>query len=45
MKVHDGEGMLIIKTPLAGNKTFKVEINMVDHKCLASNVVEDKNWI
>lgn len=26
-------------------KTFKVEINQVDHKCLASTAKEDKIWL
>lgn len=38
MKVHDGKGRLIIKEQLEDNNTFKIEINMVDHKCLAPTV-------
>lgn len=45
MKVFDGEGRLIMRASLADNKTFKIEINMVDHQCLASTAVEDKNWL
>lgn len=45
MKVYNGEGRMILKAPLADNKTFKIEINMVDNKCLASATVKDKNWI
>lgn len=30
-KVYNGEGRMILKEPLADNKTFKNEINMVDH--------------
>lgn len=45
IKVHDGKGMLIMKAPLVDNNTFKVEINTVDHKCLTSTAVEDKNWL
>lgn len=44
MKVYHSDERLILKAPLAGNKIFKVEINPVDHKCLASTVEEDKNW-
>lgn len=45
MKVYHGDERLILKAPLENNRTFKVEINTVDHKCLASTGEEDKNWI
>lgn len=45
MKVLDDEGIFIMKASLADNKTFKIEINMVNHKCHASTIVKDKNWI
>lgn len=45
MKVYHGDGRLILKAPLADNRTFKEEINTVDHKCLSSTVREDKNWL
>lgn len=31
MKVYNGEGMMILKAPLANNKTFKIKVDMVDH--------------
>lgn len=31
IKVYNGEGRMILKAPLADNKTFKIKINMVDH--------------
>lgn len=43
MKVYNGEGRMILKAPLADNKTFKVEINTVDHQCLTPTAIEDKN--
>ncbi|XP_058752120.1 uncharacterized protein LOC131625257 [Vicia villosa] len=43
MWVYDGNESLIMKTPLTENKTFKVEINTVDHMCLSSTIVEDTN--
>lgn len=43
MKVYHGDERLILKAPWEDNGTFKVDINMVDHKCLASNIEEDKN--
>ena len=45
MKVYRADGRLIMKAPLAENKTFKVELNTSDHKCLASTTEEDKNWL
>lgn len=42
MNVYHGDGRLILKTPLTDKKTFKVEINTVDHKCIASIAEEDK---
>ncbi|XP_058727165.1 uncharacterized protein LOC131598600 [Vicia villosa] len=42
-KVYDGDRKMILKATLADNKTFKVEINTVDHKCLAFTAEEDKN--
>lgn len=45
MNVYNGEGRIILKTPLADNKTFKILIHVFDHKCLASTIVEDKNWL
>ncbi|XP_050897457.1 uncharacterized protein LOC127104311 [Lathyrus oleraceus] len=43
MKVFVSEGRLILRVPFVENKTFKIEINMVDHKCLSSTVKEDNN--
>lgn len=34
MKVYHSDGRLILKTPLADNEIFKVEINRVNRKCL-----------
>lgn len=31
MKVYTGEGRMILKALLTNNKTFKIDINMVDH--------------
>ena len=43
MKVYKADGRLIMKAPLAENKTFRVELNTSDHKCLALTTEEDKN--
>lgn len=45
LKMYNGERKMITKSPLEDNKTFKIKIDMVDHQCLASTVVEDKNWL
>lgn len=45
MKVYNYEGRMILKAPLANNKTFKIEIVMVDHQSLTSTIVENMNWI
>lgn len=42
-KVYNIDGRMILKAPLAYNKNFKIEIDMVDHRCLASGSLEDKN--
>lgn len=43
IKVYHGDVRLILKAPLAYNMTFKVEINIVDRKYLASTAEEDNN--
>ena len=43
MKVYHSDDMIILKEPLADNRTFKVEINLVDHKCFVSTVEKEKN--
>lgn len=45
MNVFDGEWILILRAPLEDNKTFKIEINMVEYQCLTSTVAEDKRWL
>ena len=44
-KVHNGERKMVLKAPLEDNKTFKVEINTINHQCLALTDVEDKNCL
>lgn len=36
---------MVLKAPLADKKTSKIEIDTVDHQCLSSTVIEDKNWL
>lgn len=45
MKVYDDERRMILKLLLSDNKTFKMEINMVDHQCLNSTVNGDKDQL
>lgn len=45
MKVYHSDGRMILKAPLADNRTLKIEIKPVDHKCLALIVEEDKNCL
>lgn len=45
MKVYHDNERLILKAPLEDNMTLKVEINLVDHKCLASTTKENNNWL
>lgn len=35
MRVLDPGGKLILKALMSQNKTFKIELNMIDHKGLA----------
>ena len=44
LSVFDKDGRLILKVPLSSNRTFKIDIQIGNHKCLAS-VVDDVNWI
>lgn len=44
MRVYDGEKRLVIKAPLAKNKTFKVVIQVMEHRCLATAVCKEE-WI
>lgn len=45
MKVYNCEGRMILKSPLTYNKSFKIKINTIDHQCVTSTVVEDKNLL
>lgn len=44
MRVYDVEKRSVIKAPLARNRTFKVGIQVMEHKCLATAVIQEE-WI
>lgn len=44
MRVYDGEKRLIIKAPLARNRTLKVGIQVMEHKCVATAISQEE-WI
>ncbi|KAK2359039.1 hypothetical protein QL285_096166 [Trifolium repens] len=43
MRLMDPNIKLILKAPMSKNRTFKIELNVMDHKCLAT-VVERDDW-
>jgi hypothetical protein len=45
LKIFDVENRLILKAPLSNNITFKIEINVIDHRCLASVTSTEENWL
>lgn len=44
LKVYDSSRHLILKAPLAKSRTFKVGVEMMEHKCLAT-AVKHKEWL
>lgn len=36
MRILDSGGRLILKAPMSQNITFKVELNVMEHKCLST---------
>ena len=36
LRVVDANGVLILKAPMAANRTFKVELKVMEHRCLAT---------
>ncbi|XP_019414559.1 PREDICTED: uncharacterized protein LOC109326317 [Lupinus angustifolius] len=43
LKIYNEEGNLILKAPLSQNKTFKIGIQLANHKCLKS--IADETWV
>ena len=44
MRVIDANGRLILKAPMSHNRTFKIELNVMEHKCLTTIAIMDE-WI
>ncbi|XP_073221582.1 uncharacterized protein [Cicer arietinum] len=38
LRVLDQNGVLILKAPMAANRTFKIELEIMEHRCLATAV-------
>ncbi|WVZ18406.1 hypothetical protein V8G54_005728 [Vigna mungo] len=45
IEVYDEKQRLIIKAPLARNRTFKVNLNAVEIQCLAAEGGNEKEWL
>ncbi|XP_050898040.1 uncharacterized protein LOC127104946 [Lathyrus oleraceus] len=44
LRVLDSNGVLILKAPMAANRTFKVELKVMEHRCLATAASRDE-WL
>ena len=44
MKVFDSKNMLILKAPLSKQRTFKINISVIEDKCLLFEV-KSENWL
>ncbi|XP_050893480.1 uncharacterized protein LOC127100379 [Lathyrus oleraceus] len=44
LRVLDSNGLLILKAPMAVNRTFKVELKVMEHRCLATAASIDE-WL
>ncbi|KAI5410182.1 hypothetical protein KIW84_055604 [Lathyrus oleraceus] len=42
MRVLDSNGRFILKAPMSQNRTFKIELNMMEHECLAITANRDE---
>lgn len=42
MRIHNSSGRLILKAYMSQNKTFKIELDMLEHKCLATTASRDE---
>ncbi|WVZ02284.1 hypothetical protein V8G54_023090 [Vigna mungo] len=45
IEVYDEKQRLIIKAPLARNRTFKINLNAVEVQCLAAEGTNEKEWL
>nr|XP_004516686.1 uncharacterized protein LOC101512199 [Cicer arietinum] len=44
LRVLDQNGVLILKAPMAANRTFKIELEIMEHRCLATATSRDE-WL
>jgi hypothetical protein len=44
LRVLDSNGVLILKAPMAANRTFKVELKVMEHRCLATTASREE-WL
>ncbi|XP_073225527.1 uncharacterized protein [Cicer arietinum] len=42
LRVLDQNGILILKAPMAANRTFKIELEIIEHRCLATAASRDE---
>lgn len=40
----DADGVLVLKAPMAPNRTFEVELKVMEHRCLATATSQEE-WI
>ena len=45
LEVYDTTKKMIIKSPLAKNKTFKVNLNTIEPQCFFSITLFDDSWL
>jgi hypothetical protein len=44
MRVTYSNGRLILKDPMSRNRTFKIELNVLEHRCLVTAASRDE-WL
>ncbi|XP_073221577.1 uncharacterized protein [Cicer arietinum] len=42
LRVLDQNGVLILKAPVAANRTFKIELEIMEHRCLTTSASRDE---
>ncbi|GAU49301.1 hypothetical protein TSUD_367130 [Trifolium subterraneum] len=46
LNVFDTKGNLLLKAPMSKNRTFQIELNVIDHKCLMTAYSRDERlWL
>ena len=44
LRVFDRKGILILRAPMDANRTFKIELKLMEHKCLSTTASRDE-WL